>query len=69
MLSGHQCPQIRQVREQFRQVGQGKLALAVEVLVSADGVVQIREDALLHLCLNGAAHQQQAGPGEAGRDQ
>jgi hypothetical protein len=47
-------------------VGQRKFAFTVKVLVGADGVVEVGEDALFHLRLNTAAHEQQAGTGEAG---
>src|ERR1700674_2643061 len=41
----------------------------MEVLVGADRVMKVREDALPDLRLNAATHQQQAGPGSAGGDQ
>src|SRR6202035_3995707 len=41
----------------------------MEILVGANSVLQIGEDALLHLGLHAAAHQQQARPSKAGRNQ
>ena len=69
MLRGHERAQIGKIGEQLRQVGQRQFAFAMEVLISADGILQVSEDAFLYLGLHGAAHQQQAGPGKAGRDQ